>query len=203
MLQNPDIELILASASSSRRAILRQAGLRFEVMPAHVDEAAVKQSATAEGWPAAEAARVLAGLKAERISQKFPGALVIGADQLLVCGADWFDKPADLAEAAGQLERLSHKTHALETSCCIYRNASMVWQFSAAPQLTMRKLSPDFIAAYLAAEGDVVCTSVGAYRLEALGSQLFSRIEGDFFTILGLPLLALLAYLRQAGVLGV
>jgi septum formation protein len=201
MPQNPDIPLILASASISRQAILHQAGLLFEAIPAYVDETALKESAKAEGWTAAEAALVLAGLKAERISRRFPGALVIGADQLLVCGGDWFDKPTDLAEAAQHLERLSGHAHVLETACCAYRGGSRVWHVSAAPKLVMRKLSLGFITSYLAAEGTEICSSVGAYRLEGLGSQLFSQIEGDFFTILGLPLLALLGYLRQAGVL--
>jgi septum formation protein len=201
MIQNPDLPLILASASSSRQAILRQAGLRFEAIPANVDEATLKESAKAAGWAAAEAAMALAELKAQRISQKFPAALVIGADQLLVCGEDWFDKPETLEAAASHLQRLSGRTHVLETAICVYRGGSPVWQFAAAPELTLRALSAEFIADYLALEGEAVCSSVGAYRLEALGSQLFSRIDGDFFTILGLPLLALLGYLRQAGAL--
>jgi septum formation protein len=201
MIQNPDLPLILASASSSRQAILRQAGLRFEAIPAHVDEATLKESAKAAGRAASDAAMALAELKAQRISQKLPAALVIGADQLLVCGEDWFDKPETLEAAALHLRRLSGRSHVLETAICVYRGGGPVWQFAAAPELTMRALSTEFIADYLALEGEAVCSSVGAYRLEALGSQLFSRIDGDFFTILGLPLLALLGYLRQAGAL--
>lgn len=201
MLQNPDIPLILASASIARQRLLRQAGLTVEALPAYVDEAAVKEAAAADGWEAAELALALAELKAQRISAKFPAALVIGADQLLVCGDDWFDKPADLAEAARHLTLLAGKTHQLVTAICAYRNGAMVWHHVATPSLTMRRLSPGFIADYLETEGDGVCGSVGGYRLEALGSHLFSRIEGDFFTILGLPMLALLDYLRQAGVL--
>ena len=198
MLQNPDLRLILASASTARQTLLRQAGLNVEAMPAHVDEAAVKAAARADGWEAAELALALAELKAKRISRKFPDALVIGADQLLVCGDDWFDKPADLDEAARHLTRLAGKTHQLVTAVCVYRDSAMVWHHVVTPVLTMRRLSPAFIADYLQAEGEVVCSSVGAYRLEALGSHLFSRIEGDFFTILGLPMLPLLDYLRQA-----
>lgn len=201
MIQNPDIPLILASASSSRAALLRQAGLQFDAIPAYVDEAALKESAKAEGWTAAETALALAELKAQRISAKAPGTLVIGADQLLTCGEEWFDKPGNLETAAGHLRRLAGRTHTLETAICVYLSGSMVWHHLAAPRLTMRPLPPGFIADYLAAEGEAVCGSVGAYRLEALGAQLFDRIEGDFFTILGLPLLALLGYLRQAGVL--
>ena len=201
MIQNPEIPLILASASASRQAILRRAGLSFEAMPAHVDEATLKESAKAAGWAASEVALALAELKAQRISQRIPGALVIGGDQILVCGEEWFDKPEDRAAAEAHLNRLSGRTHVLETAICVYRGGSVVWHHLAAPSLTMRRLSPEFIADYLEAEGDEICTSVGAYRLEALGGQLFERIEGDFFTILGLNLFALLGYLRQAGVL--
>ncbi len=201
MIQNPDIQLILASTSSARQSMLRQAGLQIEAMPAYVDEAAVKEAAKHDGWEAAELALALAELKAQRISGKFPVALVIGADQLLVCGDDWFDKPADLAAAEADLARLSGKTHSLVTAVCVYRGGLMVWHHVATPKLTMRSLSPAFIADYLDAEGEELCHCVGAYRLEALGSQLFTRIDGDFFTILGLPLLPLFDYLRQAKVL--
>jgi septum formation protein len=198
MLQNADIRLILASASPSRQSLLRQAGLAVESMPAHVDEAAVKAAGRADGWEPAELALALAELKAQRISAKCPDALFIGADQLLVCGEDWFDKPADMAEAARHLTRLSGQTHQLVTAVCVYGGNARVWHHVVTPSLTMRRLSPGFVADYLQAEGEAVCSSVGAYRLEALGPHLFSRIEGDFFTILGLPLLPLLDYLRQA-----
>src|SRR3978361_2136774 len=113
MIQNADIHLILASGSATRQTMLRQAGLTVEAMPAHVDEAAVKEAARADGWEPGELALALAELKAQRISRKFPGALIIGADQLLVCGKDWLDKPADLAAAQTSLQRLSGKTHLL------------------------------------------------------------------------------------------
>jgi septum formation protein len=201
MLQNPEIRLILASGSAARQAILRQAGLRFEAMPADVDEMAVKSAAKAAGSAASAAALALAGLKAEFISRSHPDALVIGADQLLVCGSEWFDKPADLAAAGRALARLSGRAHVLETAACAVQGGRMLWQHSAAPRLSMRQLSPEFIAGYLAAEGEALCACVGAYLLEGAGIQLFEQIEGDFFTILGLPLLALLGFLRQAGVL--
>jgi septum formation protein len=201
MIQNADIQLILASASPARLQMLRQAGLEVEAIPAYVDEAAVKAAARADGWEASELALALAELKAQRISGKFPAAHVIGADQLLVCDDDWFDKPKDLAAAAADLSRLSGRIHHLPTAVCVYRGGAMVWHHVATPSLTMRSLSPGFIAEYLATEGDALCGCVGAYRLEVLGSQLFNRIDGDFFTILGLPLLPLLGYLRQAGIL--
>jgi septum formation protein len=201
MIQNTEIQLILASASAARQQMLRQAGLEVVAMPAYVDEAAVKGAAKADGWDASELALALAELKAQRISGKFPAALVIGADQMLVCDDDWFDKPKDLAAAAADLSRLAGRTHHLPTAVCVYLGGAMVWHHVATPSLTMRSLSPGFIAEYLAAEGNALCGCVGAYRLEASGSQLFDRIDGDFFTILGLPLLPLLDYLRQAGVL--
>jgi septum formation protein len=116
---------------------------------------------------------------------------------LLVCGEKWFDKPADLAAAQASLQQLSGQTHLLPTAVCVYRGGAMIWHHIATPSLTMRTLSPAFIADYLAAEGEEVLSSVGAYRLEALGAQLFTHIDGDFFTILGLPLLPLLGFLRQ------
>jgi septum formation protein len=201
MIQNPDIPLILASASTARQVLLRQAGLEVEAIAADVDEAAVKAGAKAGGGEAAALVLALAELKARRIAARYPAALVIGADQLLVCGDDWFDKPVTLDQAKTHLARLSGQTHCLPTAVCVVRGDARLWHHIATPSLTLRTLSPEFIDDYIAAEGAAVCSCVGAYRLEGLGSQLFSRIEGDFFTILGLPLLPLLGYLRQAGVL--
>lgn len=193
--------VILASASSSRRAILENAGIAFSAQPASIDEEEVKLALKAEGASAIEAAESLAELKAQRLSQQHPEALVIGADQILLCGAVWFDKPADLSHAAAHLKALGGKTHSLETAVCLVRGGRRIWHHQAVPQLTMRMLSDDFIAGYLAAAGEAVLSSVGAYQLEGRGAQLFSRIDGDFFAILGLPLLPLLDILREQGVL--
>lgn len=191
--------IILASASASRAAILHHAGLPFEAMPAHIDESAIKLAGAAAGETPGAVAQTLARLKAQRISARFPAALVIGADQILSAGDVWFDKPESTAEAESHLRRLRGQTHTLHTAVCCLRDSQMIWHHLATPTLTMRALSDDFIADYLAAEGDDCLSSVGAYRLEGRGIQLFERIDGDFFAILGLPILPLLGFLRQHG----
>ncbi len=198
--------LVLASASVTRRDVLQRAGLAFEAVAAAVDEAAIKEAAQAEGIPAAEAALLLAEAKAMRVARRHPEALVIGCDQLLVCpGEDgrprWFDKPADLAAARAQLLALRGRRHELVTAAIAWRGGQRVWQDVTTPRLTMRAFSDGFLDAYLAAEGEAVLASVGAYRLEGLGVQLMARIEGEHSAILGLPLLPLLDFLRGHGVL--
>jgi len=194
--------LILASASVSRRRLLSAAGLTVEVVPSGVDETKVKLSAREGGASAGETAFLLAEMKARQVAQRFPEALVIGADQILVCDEEWYDKPASVAAARNQLRMLRGRTHVLETAVVCQRGNDRVWYNLSRPKLTMRSFSDAFLEAYLAAERDDVLSSVGAYRLEARGVQLFEQIEGDFFAILGLPLLPLLAYLRQARALG-
>lgn len=201
MIQADDPRVILASSSSARRALLDAAGLRYTAQPAAVDEALIKEAAQAEGIPAADAALMLADAKAERIARRAPDALVIGCDQLLICDGAWFDKPADLAGAREHLIRLRGKRHELVTAIVCHRHGGRVWQHVATPRLTMRDVSDAFLEAYLAAEGDRLTQSVGAYRLEGPGIQLFSRVEGEHAAILGLPLLALLDFLRQHRVL--
>jgi septum formation protein len=182
--------------------LLERAGLRFEVRAAHVDEAEVKRAARAEGASAADTAILLADLKAESVARRDPEALVIGSDQLLVCGTDWFDKPADLAAARAQLQALRGRRHELVTAVVCRRGGARIWHHVARPRLVMRNTSDTFLDAYLAAEGEEVTTTVGAYRLEGPGVQLFDAIEGEHAAILGLPLLPLLGFLRQHGVLG-
>jgi septum formation protein len=201
MLQAAVPRLILASASVSRQALLTAAGLAFESIAARADEDAVKQAARAEDAGADETALLLASLKAERIARTRPDALVIGADQILVCDGVWFDKPADLAEAGEHLRRLRGRRHQLVTAVVCQRGDRPVWQHVATPVLTMRGFSDAFLAAYLTAEGNGLLSSVGAYRLEGLGVHLFDRIEGEHSAILGLPLLALFGFLRQHEVL--
>ncbi len=193
--------LVLASASSARRAVLEGAGLRFEALPAAVDEAAIKEAAQAEGIPPADAAIMLAEAKAERIARRHPDALVIGCDQLLVCEGTWFDKPADVEAARGHLLALRGRRHELVTAVLCHRGGQRIWQHVAVPRLTMRAFSDAFLDAYLIAEGERVTQSVGAYRLEGPGVQLFTRVEGEHAAVLGLPLLALLEFLRGHGVL--
>jgi len=199
--QAPEPPIVLASASSARKLVLAAAGVVFEARPAAVDEAALKQSARAEGLSAADTALALAELKAQRVARARPDALVIGCDQLLVCGDAWFDKPANAAEARAQLQSLRGRRHSLVTALVCWRDGTRIWHHVAQPHLTMREMSDAFIDAYLAAEGDAVTTTVGAYRLEGLGAQLFETVTGEHAAILGLPLLPLLGFLRQHGVL--
>ena len=196
-------DLILASASISRRRLLEAAGLSFRVVPADIDEAALKRSlmsdkSTARGNAVAEA---LARAKAEAVSRRVPGALVIGADQVLALGEELFDKPPDLAAARAQLMRLRGKTHQLLSAASLAVAGKSMWQLTETATLTMRAFSPDALDRYLASAGASVTRSVGAYEIEGPAIQLFERIEGDYFTILGLPLLPLLAELRTRGAL--
>jgi len=191
--------LVLASGSASRRALLEAAGLVFAVRPAAIDEAAVKQVAQAEGRSAAQAAMRLAELKAAAIAAEEPDAVVIGADQILVCDGVWHDKPPTLEAAQAQLRTLRGRTHELATAVVCYAGRTCVWRHADAPRLAMRPFSDGFLADYLAAEGPMATTTVGAYRLEGLGAHLFEAIEGSHSSILGLPLLPLLGFLRQRG----
>ena len=193
--------VILASASTARAALLRAAGVEFTVEPATIDEAPRKRQARANGNSPIECAAALAAAKALWISQRHPAALVIGADQILAADSEWFDKPADQAEARAQLQRLRGRTHILATAACAMRAGVPIWRASSAPEMTMRQFSDAFIEAYIAAEGDALLGTVGGYRLEGRGVQLFSRISGDHFAVLGLPLLKLLDFLRERGAL--
>jgi septum formation protein len=196
-LQRPVPELILASASSARRALLVAAALNFTVKPADIDEGTVKREARAAGADAAATALRLAELKAQVVAQDNRESLVIGADQLLVCDDVWFDKPADVSSAAEQLRRLRGRTHELITAATCYQGDTRLWHHVVAPRLAMRHFSDGFLDAYLEHEKDAVTTSVGGYRLEGLGVHLFDAIEGEHSAILGLPMLALLRFLRQ------
>ena len=200
MIQADEPRLVLASGSASRRALMQAAGLRFEVVAAAVDEAALKEAAQAEGLQAGDAAVLLADAKARAVNRRHPDALVIGSDQLLVCGGRWFDKPRDMAEAATHLRAFSDCQHQLINGTVAWRNGQRIWQNVAVATLTVRPLSDPFITAYLNAEGEALLTTVGAYRMEGLGIHLFTGAQGEHGTILGLPMLPLLAFLRQHGV---
>jgi septum formation protein len=199
-LQADSPALILASASAARQAVLAGAGLRFTARAAAVDEAAIKRAALSEGLDATAAALRLADAKAACIARQEPQAVVIGADQILVCDGTWYDKPEDMAGARRQLLALRGRAHELATAVACHLGDRVLWRHVALPRLTMRAFSEPFLDAYLAAEGELVQRSVGAYRLEGPGVQLFERVEGDHASILGLPLLPLLAFLREAGV---
>jgi septum formation protein len=199
--QNPTIPIVLASQSSARAALLRAAGIGFAQSVAAVDEAAVKQAAQAEGTSAADTAVLLADLKARRLSGREADALVIGADQILVCDGRWFDKPADLAEARTHLLALRGRTHTLVTAAVVLRGGQRIWTHVATPLLTMRAFSDSFLDAYLAEGAARPTESVGAYRIEGPGVLLFDAVEGEHAAIMGLPMLALLRFLRQHGAL--
>ena len=195
------LDIILASGSASRKALLAGAGIKAETVKPLVDEESAKAAMRAEGVSIRDQAMALAELKALKVSSQRSG-LVIGGDQMLALGERAFDKPADLANARRHLEALSGQSHRLETAIVIAEDGAIVWKYLARPKLTMRALSEDFISSYLECTGEDVLSTVGGYKLEGLGSQLFTEIEGDYFSILGLPLLPLLDYLRTRGVLG-
>lgn len=187
--------LVLASKSEIRGKILAAAGLRFETRPAPIDERGIE---TAAGNPAAaQAARLLARAKANAVARSLPGRVVLGADQTLALGEERFGKPADRAGAAQQLRRLRGQTHALHSGLALVRDGEVLFDLVDTARLSMRDFSDRFLDAYLDMAGDSAMSSVGGYQLEGIGIQLFERVEGDYFTILGLPLLPLLAFLRQ------
>mgnify|MGYP000495318556 CR=1 FL=1 len=194
--------VILASASKARGFLLKNAGVSLSgLLPAAIDEDEVKQSLKSEGATALQVAETLAELKARKISMTNPNSFVIGADQMLNCNGVWFDKPTDLDHAVAHLKALSGKTHQLECSVCVVKNGERLWHHNETASLTMRDLDNDFIMSYLNALGDEALSSVGAYQLEGIGAQLFHKIQGDYFTILGLPLLPLLTFFRHNRIL--
>lgn len=193
--------LFLASASTTRLALLTAAGVTVRAIPPAIDEDAVKMRLKAAGAEAGSVAQALAVAKAQAVAKSRPDALVIGADQMLVCGDNWYDKPGDLTAAKRQLRSLRGRTHTLLSAAAVVRGERVLWQHLSEADLTMRAFGQDFLENYLQDAGPAILSSVGAYQLEGLGVQLFEKIEGDHFTILGLPLLPLLGFLRGAGVL--
>ncbi len=193
--------LVLASASQARAEMLQNAGVEVVIQPARIDEAAIKASLLAEGAPPRDVADKLAELKALRTGARHPGALVLGADQVLVHGGEILDKPETLAEARAHLQRLRGQRHELLSAAVIATQGSPVWRHVGQARLSMRPFTDAFIDDYLERAGDAALTSVGAYQLEGLGAQLFARVDGDYFTVLGLPLLEVLGFLRARGML--
>ena len=194
-------KLILASASSIRADMLRASGLEFDVQPSSVDEPSIKAALKTERdtLTGDDLASVLGQTKAVDISAKNPADLVIGADQVLSLDGKFYDKPVDLDDARNTLIELRGKTHLLHTAVACALAGEVIWHHEASVALTMRDFSNEFLGLYLADRGDDVLTSVGAYKLEGSGAQLFERIEGDYFSVLGLPLLELLGFLRTTG----
>ena len=192
--------LVLASQSRARQMVLGNAGLSFQAVPADIDERGIQQKSGL--LKPDEIAGLLAQEKALFISAKMPERHVIGADQTLSLGQRLFSKPAGRGQAAEQLEALAGKTHELHSAVAVAQGGTILFSSVSVARMTMRPLSRDDVRAYLDAAGEAVTTSVGAYQLESLGVHLFEKIEGDHFTILGLPLLSLLAFLRGQGLLG-
>ena len=198
-------DLVLASASTARAALLAAAGIDFRIEPVELDEGLLQQICRARGRDAAECALALAEAKARQVAERCGrAAVVIGADQLLVRGGVWFDKPADLRQVRTQLQALRGRTHEVVAAVCAVQDGSRLWHGVSRSRLTMRNFTDVFLDDYIAAllrGGADVFGSVGAYRLEGKGVQLFEVIEGDHFAILGLPLLELLGFLRTKGMI--
>jgi septum formation protein len=192
--------LVLASGSRVRQSLLANAGIAFEAVPAAIDERAAEQPLVNAGAPPEDISVALASAKALVVSELRPGELVIGADQVLALEGKRLVKPQDMEAARRQLLCLSGKTHTLHAAIAGIRSGEILWQNSETAHLTMRQLSPAFIGRYLAEAGPRALESVGAYQLEGRGIQLFDKVEGDYFAILGLPLLPLLRFLRSQGV---
>jgi len=192
------LSLILASASVPRRQLLSNAGLAFDIEPSDIDEEEVTRSLGSRAPQ--ELASTLAEMKAVRVSSKHPEAFVIGADSTLACNGRLFDKPPSMEAARKQLMALRGQTHELFSSVVVARGGARIWHWAERARLTMRSFNEAFVDAYLSRAGKDVLTSVGAYQLESLGAHLFTRVDGDYFTILGLPLLPLLSFLAGHGI---
>ena len=189
--------IILASSSPFRLKMLEDAGLSVEAVAADIDERAVEKAVEGSGVTPGELAAILAEAKAVEVSERRPGRLVIGADQTLSLGDEVLHKPRDMEEARRRLLALSGRTHELNSAVVVARDGAVVWRHVGVARLTMRELDPAFIGRHLSRVGEKALSSVGAYQVEGEGIQLFDTIEGDHFTIVGLPLLPLLAELRR------
>ena len=194
-----DTPLILASASKSRASILEQAGVNFQCIPSFCDEEKIKSKLKRRNTPTEIIAMKLAEAKASIVSSKYPDFHIVAADQILECNGIAYDKPENLEQARQHLLDFRGKPHFLYTGTVIYNASECVWQNSEKLEMQMRNYSDAFVDEYLSVLGTSVCETVGAYKLEGMGAQLFENVKGDYFSILGLPLLPLLRYLRQIG----
>lgn len=199
MLHLPGKEIILASGSSTRQQMLKDAGLDFRVETAPVDEESLREIGLAEGVSVLDMATTLAEAKAVRVSFNNPAALVIGSDQILECEGAWFGKPDSRAAAAATLRQLAGKTHRLVTAAVVFRDGQRIWHHAESPAISMRQLTDKDIDSYLATIADAMLATPGVYQIERYGAQILSRIDGCPYAVLGLPLLQLLALLREHG----
>ena len=193
------MSLVLASASASRAALLKAAGVTFITDPADLDEDALM--AKLRGADAQTVASTLAQQKALHVSTRHPGAVVLGGDSVIGFGGDHLSKCASLEEAKALLRRLSGQAHLLVSAAALAKDGALLWTHASPCRMAVRDLSPQFLDDYIAAEGPAILSSVGCYHFEGRGAQLFDRVEGDYFSVLGLPLLPVLAALRKEGVL--
>jgi len=193
--------LVLASGSASRKKLLTAAGVNFLADPADLDEVALTRGMVERGADAVKVASELAGQKALSVSRRHPGKLVLGADSVIAFGPIFLSKCADLQEARALLHKLSAKEHLLVSAAALARDGELLWTHASPCRMTMRSLSHKFLDDYLAQEGAAILSSVGCYHYEGRGAQLFDKVDGDYFSVLGLPLLPVLAELRREGVL--
>lgn len=193
--------LILASSSKARQQMLQNAGIEYEAVASMIDEDGYKQAMKSEGASAMEAAETLAEMKALRMYRQRPEAIVIAADQMLECNGVWFDKPVDRDQTRAQLRALRGKRHQLVSAAVVYKEGSRIWGKIDTAHLTMRNFSDEWLEWYLDQAGEDIFHCVGGYQLEGLGAQLFTEVKGDYFTVLGMPLLPLIGFLRDHGVL--
>ncbi|HJT43456.1 MAG TPA: Maf family protein [Rhizomicrobium sp.] len=193
--------LVLASGSASRKALLKAAGIAFVSDPADLDETALMAALQAKGADAPAVASALAQEKALAVSRRHPGGIVLGGDSVIAFENQFLSKCASLEEAQRLLQRLSGQTHVLVSAAALAKDGALLWAHASPCRMTMRDLSPQFLDDYLAAEGPAILSSVGCYHFEGRGAQLFDRVDGDYFSVLGLPLLPVLAQLRKEGLL--
>lgn len=193
--------LVLASGSRSRKMLLAAAGVEFIADPADLDEDAIMAELATRGADAIKLASELAGQKALTVSRRHPGRLVLGGDSVIALGGSFLGKCASMDEARTLLMRLATREHLLVSAAALARDGALLWTHASPCRMSMRSLSRNFLDHYLALEGPAILSSVGCYRFEGRGAQLFDRVEGDYFSVLGLPLLPVLAELRKEGVL--
>lgn len=193
--------LVLASASASRQSLLRAAGVDFTIAPAEIDEPALMRGLIAAGGDGRAIAEALAGEKAAAVSRLRPGETVLGGDSVLELGPEILGKSLDLGALRALLLRLAGRTHHLISAAALARDGAILWRHTSLARMTVRPLSETFVDAYLAREGEKLLSSVGGYHFEGFGAQLFEKVEGDYFSILGLPLLEVLVALRAQGLL--